>query len=34
MGAAELDGAATCTLFNLRDFWVFSEMKTAKTPED
>ena len=22
------------TPFNLRDFWVFSGMKTAKTPED
>ena len=22
------------TLFNLRDFWVFSGMKTMKTPED
>ena len=30
----QLNNFAFYTLFNLRDFWVFSGMKTMKTPED
>ena len=28
------DKHSLSTLFNLRDFWVFSGMKTVKTPEE